>query len=429
MDNPSLFDLDLSLLVYLIIGILFVAFVLHALWVFTRGLGGPIEPDLDDKQKATIHNVRWIIGYGYLSIILILAAVIALPIMVPEFPDPFPSDKSPIQILTTCTGGDREEGVLVCPPEQRQWTLNIGGVTNTRTVTLADVDQEDAKRAVQAALDAAGKKLQSAIQEASNLSDADKNSIVKAAAGIQSVVSPLEPKITMQDPFVSGGLTVPLYMIIIAIFGGCIAMTRRIPEYQARGAPGWEAYYQKNKSLVAKLKPPLDGVRVREYVVFQIMQTVFAPFLAVVAFAAFQPKDVAGVVAIGFISGFASEPILIQIRKVADAVSGASAGDETTKESQAGSDATPAKPPKVTGLEPDNVKVKTGDLTVKVVGEGFSADAKVHVDGKQRATSFKTENEITFELEQDDIAAPADKTITVVDSGGETDPLTLKVVP
>ena len=31
---------------------------------------------------------------------------------------------------------------------------------------------------------------------------------------------------------INGGLVVPLYVVVLALFGGAISMTRRVPEYQ-----------------------------------------------------------------------------------------------------------------------------------------------------------------------------------------------------
>lgn len=396
-------------------------YVGYGLWVFTRGLGSKAEAESSETEKVAARNLRWVIRYGYFSIILILLAVIVLPFVVSEFPDPFPSDEAPIQILTTCTSDTREGTLLTCPGDKRQWNLNIGGVLSARTVTFAHADQDDAKRAVRDAWEAAGQKLQGQVQKAAPLTEDEKRSIEEATALVKSMLDPLDPKVTMRDPHVSGGLVIPLYMIVIALIGGCIGMTRRIPEYQARGAPGWPSYYQKNKDQNPKLKPPLDGVRVREFVVFQIMQAVFAPFLAVVAYAVFQPDDISGVVAIGFVSGFASEPILLRIRQAADVASGSSTGTTSTTSSTPG--------PVAIELDPKSVQV--GDIKpVKVLGRCFPNNAVVHIDGKPRKTTFTSDTEVSFQLEAVDTQASGDHKVKLVDSstvGPESNELTLSV--
>ena len=64
-------------------------------------------------------------------------------------------------------------------------------------------------------------------------------------------------------------------------------------------------------------------------VVFQIMQVLAAPLVAIVAFAAFEPDTVTVAVLVGFASGFASEAILMKLRQASEAVVGkAKAGRE-----------------------------------------------------------------------------------------------------
>ena len=62
---------------------------------------------------------------------------------------------------------------------------------------------------------------------------------------------------------------------------------------------------------------------------FQIMQILAAPLVAIVAFAAFEPDTVTAAVLVGFASGFASEAILMKLRQASEAVVGkAKAGRE-----------------------------------------------------------------------------------------------------
>ena len=111
----------------------------------------------------------------------------------------------------------------------------------------------------------------------------------------------------------SRGLVVPLYVVVLAVFGGAIGMSRRMPEVQ-RGA-----------AASAKTENPehaISAVEARERVVFQIMQVLSAPLIAVTAFSAFEPDTVTAAVLIGFASGFASESILMKLRQASDAVVG-----------------------------------------------------------------------------------------------------------
>jgi len=102
---------------------------------------------------------------------------------------------------------------------------------------------------------------------------------------------------------VIGGLVVPLYLVVLALFGGAISMTRRVPEYQRRAMDAHD---------------PLTNDEAREYLVFQIMQLFTAPLLAVTAYYILNPSTSQQTVVLGFASGFASEPILVMIRALVD---------------------------------------------------------------------------------------------------------------
>ncbi len=102
---------------------------------------------------------------------------------------------------------------------------------------------------------------------------------------------------------ITGGLVVPLYVIVLALVGGAISMTRRVPEYQRRALD---------------VRDPLTNAEAREYLVFQIMQVFTAPLIAVTAYYIYRPATPVESVVLGFASGFASEPILVMIRALVD---------------------------------------------------------------------------------------------------------------
>ena len=95
----------------------------------------------------------------------------------------------------------------------------------------------------------------------------------------------------------------PLYVIVLALMGSAVSMTRKVPEYQ-RDAFG--------------LHETLSNARARENLVFQIMQVFSAPLIVMAAYYLFAPDTRATSVLVGFASGFASEPILLAIRGLAD---------------------------------------------------------------------------------------------------------------
>lgn len=115
----------------------------------------------------------------------------------------------------------------------------------------------------------------------------------------------------------SGGLVIPLYVIVLAFIGSAVGMARRLPEIQRRAA---------NSTESTKCKDAITPIKAREMIVFQIMQVLTAPLIAIVGFSAFEPDTVATTVLIGFVSGFSSETILMKLRQASDAVIGKTTG-------------------------------------------------------------------------------------------------------
>ena len=111
----------------------------------------------------------------------------------------------------------------------------------------------------------------------------------------------------------SRGLVVPLYVVVLAIVGGAVGMTRRLPELQRQAA---------YSSRCVKGANAIEPIEAREKVVFQIMQVLAAPLIAIVAFSTFEPDTVATAVVVGFASGFASEAILKKLRQASYTVVG-----------------------------------------------------------------------------------------------------------
>ena len=103
-----------------------------------------------------------------------------------------------------------------------------------------------------------------------------------------------------------GGVVVPLYVVMLSFFGGAISMTRRVPEYQRRAMDA---------------RDTLTNVDARESLVFQIMQVLSAPLIAVTVYYILRPGSLTESVVVGFGSGFASEPILLLIRGLVEKLS------------------------------------------------------------------------------------------------------------
>ena len=107
--------------------------------------------------------------------------------------------------------------------------------------------------------------------------------------------------------YITGGLIVPLPFVMIALFGGAISLSRRVPEIQKCS----EVDY-----IGSATEPKLPAGEVRERLAFQIMQFISAPLIAVVAYQVIQPESQASSAGLAFMSGFGSEAILLMIRGV-----------------------------------------------------------------------------------------------------------------
>lgn len=213
---------------------------------------------------VTDHKLNQIIVFCYIFTGLILAAS-TLPWMIPML---FSGDivgKAPVGILRGCVSAagpdaatDMPEGVKCGDKGQNyQWVLNIGGVIEKRIP----------------------------------IPGAPKPSFVPEAVEVYAI---------------RGGVVVPLYVLVLALVGGAVSMTRRVPEYQRRAMSAQD---------------PFTNQEARESLVFQIMQVLSAPLIAITAYYIVNPTNLMSAVVLGFGSGFASEPILLMIRGLVEKLS------------------------------------------------------------------------------------------------------------
>jgi uncharacterized protein YjdB len=126
---------------------------------------------------------------------------------------------------------------------------------------------------------------------------------------------------------ISGGIVVPLYVVLLSWMGSAVSMTRRIPEYQRRALDPKEAF---------------ANAQARENLIFQIMQVLSAPLIVITVYYLFKPDTPAVSVLLGFASGFASEPILLAIRRLVEKLSPATTLPSTTETAPVTVTVTPA---------------------------------------------------------------------------------------
>src|SRR5215472_13755096 len=192
----------------------------------------------------------------------------------------------------TSTTGIGIPGEVLCEEGNYQWVINIGGV-----------------------IDPAGEKM------------------LAAGAASQNDLG----------AHIRGGVVVPLYVIVLALFGSAVSMTRRVPEYQRRAMDSQDS---------------LSNVQARENLVFQIMQVLSAPLIAITVYYMVKPDTPLTSVVLGFGSGFASEPILLMIRSLVEKLSPAQAAGPNTN-------------PITVRVDPSTVTLKPGEpkqFSAKVFG-------------------------------------------------------------
>ena len=123
------------------------------------------------------------------------------------------------------------------------------------------------------------------------------------------VVSKAGEGVTVAAPgtvyIVRDGFVVPLMIAVLALVGGTINLFRRLPEYQKRS----HACFKGSPGVT-----PLLPCEAREFVVFQILQLVSAPFIAMVAYYAIAPQSMSSAVTLAVSSGLFSEAVLLRLR-------------------------------------------------------------------------------------------------------------------
>ena len=138
---------------------------------------------------------------------------------------------------------------------------------------------------------------------------------LRAATSVNCSADPTQPECKagseQKRVAITGGMVVPLPFLFIALVGGAISMSRRIPEIQKRS----EAEY-----LGTPAEPKLLPCEVRERLAFQILQFVSAPLLAIVAYQAIHPENPSTAAVLAFMSGFGSEYVLAMVRGLFDGI-------------------------------------------------------------------------------------------------------------
>lgn len=362
-----------------ILGVIFVGILLSCIVLFTTPLPGfdyKTGDDAEEQQKRCDSADSFVRLKRYWMILAYTFMIFSLVIAVLPFTWDFARDPGedgynkqvsntldrPITIFRGCVLDNSDESnALSCNldgkenPPVLSWVLHIGGhLTAFNTAgNYEEIRQELASlKKVLEKKEAAVKNAQLS-KGTDNENDKTAGKLEKAESDLIQVrreIESLEQSLQGNAGYgVRGGLVVPFYLIVLSMIGAAISLTRRIPEYQKQAVPGY---------VGTRTAPYLSPPMLREYLIFQIIQFVSAPFLAAVAYFVMEPGTTQAIVGLAFAAGFASETVLIWVRGVVEKIK-----PESAPEVRAGS---------VVGSIPD-MKSKTAsdvekELSISIVG-------------------------------------------------------------
>lgn len=244
-----------------------------------------------DATKNALENV---ITYCYAFIAFALIASILPFVILPHVPAAVEMMRfSPIGIVKGCSvlpslaKVDAVPAELRCGAQTNQWVVNIGG-------QIVEPSERSGVPEQAACIDEPN------LNTAGGCNTTGTPKVLYAsltAAG--PMKKPLDAK-SLPPVEIQGGLVVPLYVVVLALMGATVSMTRRVPEFQRRMTPGDPEFMSFDSA--------------RESMVFQIMQVASAPLIAVTSYYVVDPGSRASTIVLAFASGFSSETILLFIR-------------------------------------------------------------------------------------------------------------------
>jgi hypothetical protein len=268
------------------------------------------------------------VAFCYLFPFAIVAGII-LPLFV--YPIALPDPPKPIGIILGCNerpilplDKDLVPDGIRCFNRSDQYLFHIGGNAEVMSDALRLEREQKVLAAAEAVAEAQGlvkQKLES--KGKAKQQDDPRTNDKKPEAKPDANISPSQPQQQVGTPntgaaavdplrqryMLTGGLVVPLYFVIIAIFGGFVSMLRRVPEYQER------------LTLAPEDGNHLSWARAREKLVFEALQLITAPLIAITAYYLVDPSSRASSIALAFVAGFSSEIVLMHVRALAEKLS------------------------------------------------------------------------------------------------------------
>ena len=280
----------------------------------------------------------WMIRYSYLFIPVLMLAVTAVPFVIAQRAPLLENlmHNSTIGVVKACRqelkGADKPPPEIQCSEdgERYQWVVNVGG--------YFDNSRKDTQPHEPASLELPAHHVTQTVFV--SLSQANKDAVVGdwqqrygLVAADNRLTGKESPTVAPSLPGeIQGGLVVPLYIVVVALIGGVVCMMRRVPVIQLRVSDWFdmdnarqakvsadeshkgEAESSKSSELPVCMQDyPLDPKKARECLIFQMMQALSAPFIAMIAYFFLAPHSFSVGLGIAFVSGFASETILLAI--------------------------------------------------------------------------------------------------------------------
>ena len=249
--------------------------------------GGPANPSPDGCKQIR----HWMV-FSY-TFMLFALGISILPFLTS---DEGKQTVRPIMTFKGCVIGKSVAEEVNCLSGDRQWLVSIC----SKVVEV----KADTTLAAEPSLAATPRVL----EEDTALAGEAGESTADAANQTDLVVDQADAIRSYQA---SGGLVVPLYVIVVSLMGAAISLTRRIPEIQRHGSPNFTPTDE---------EPALTPLGVRERLVFQIVQFISAPLLAIVAYQLIGSSSVQTSVLLAFVAGFSSESVLVMIRAMFDKI-------------------------------------------------------------------------------------------------------------
>ena len=332
--NPNPFCVDRPLFVITVLGVLF---VLAVALIF--GLDSFMATCMSNTKKVALSGGLFLgLAFLYLftgeicrtkmtAMVMFCYLITGLALLASVLPfvmgeafwsqagDQF--EKTPIRVIEACLIEPPNTNLpdeIACGNDGKrhhQWVVSIGGSIILNASTNTQVSSQPAKTA---AADASAKL---AIPPVTGDCLANNNRHPNCDISENTRVA------------IEAGLVVPLYVIVLSLMGGAVSMTRRVPEYQRRlncwypatGLAAGAGQGDEDAPDCGDGQKALHPTCAREFLVFQMMQVLSAPLLAMTAYFVFPPTTPALSVVLGFIAGFASETILLRIRGLSELLS------------------------------------------------------------------------------------------------------------